>query len=533
MTARAALRALVTVLACVLIVAPWALMSARTVSSFGPHTAEYSLTADGLITVDAGPLGSLLIPADGIVPLGLGVRADIGEIPSDSGAAGTVDALGQDVAAYAALFADPQAHGAAVARGLVDDALTRLTVGTAVLTALVGGVFVLLGPTRRKELVATRRRRTAAVVAAGGAAAVLIAVALPLQPRPEVQPNAVFDGTPLAGSQVTGRLSGVVDETAGAIAKMAEDNDAFYTAAAGSLAEEWGSRPMSHRYSSRGWTAPDPTGPLGGAVEPGSDVITAVFASDLHCQTGMSRIVGDVARWADADLYIDGGDITMTGTDAENICVDSLARALPQDLPVVFVKGNHDSAQTAEHAAGFGWTVLDGDPVDVAGLTFLGEPDPRRTVFGAGEELERGETQAEFAARVAEEACAAEPDVLLVHDPKHALGALGSGCADYSLHGHWHTRIGPEAVGLGVRYVNSTTGGALADALTPGPLKMDAQLSVIRIDAETGDPIDVMPITIGMDASVSFGTWEPFPAPAPIPATIGRQAENSEVEPGE
>ncbi|MDN6378223.1 MAG: hypothetical protein L0K10_04690, partial [Brevibacterium aurantiacum] len=60
---------------------PWALFSARADLSFGPHEARYQITADSRLTVDFGPLGKLLIPADEYLPLGLGLTVDIGQIP--------------------------------------------------------------------------------------------------------------------------------------------------------------------------------------------------------------------------------------------------------------------------------------------------------------------------------------------------------------------------------------------------------------------------------------------------------------------
>jgi hypothetical protein len=185
-------------------------------------------------------------------------------------------------------------------------------------------------------------------------------------------------------------------------------------------------------------------------------------------------------------------------------------------VPTVFVKGNHDSQDTVQRAQEVGWTVLDGEPVEVAGLTLAGAGDPRRTVFPSGDVLETGEDIPAFTDRVTQMACAADEDLLVIHDPRHAETAISQGCADYGLHGHWHRRVEPERLGDGVRTVGSTTGGALADALTPGPLKMPAEMSVLRYDRTTRQLVDVQYITVGMDASVQFSPWVAAPQPAPI-----------------
>lgn len=519
-----ALRGVVVLLSCLVIVAPWAVLGAQAESTFGPHEAVYSVTADAAIDADLGPLGSVVVPADGLIPFGLGVHIAVGEIPVESGVGGsTVDALGGDIAAYAALFSDPSAHARTVVIAIAQDVAVRAAVGTLALFALIFGVRALLGAHRRDRLVRGPRPGLQAGAATTGLAVLAGALAVPLEPPRTIESDPVFIGTPLAGAEVTGRLSGVVDEAAQAATDMIRENDEFYSGVRTHLADAWPQRPASTRLG------PGPMGGLGTAADP--DLATVVWTSDIHCQTGMSRVIGDVVRWSDADLHIDGGDITMTGTDAENICVDSVHHALPSDVPSVFVKGNHDSRDTVRRARELGWTVMEGEPVEVAGLSLFGAGDPRRTVFPSGDVLETGETTEEFTARVAADSCRADAGLLLIHDPRHAEPALASGCADYGLHGHWHRRVEPERYGQGVRTVGSTTGGALADALTPGPLKMTAEMSIMRVDRTTGQPVDVQYVSVGMDASVEFSDWVPFAEPAP-PIVVDPTDEDTDDAPG-
>ena len=516
---RTVLRSLVVLVCCLVIVLPWAVLTAQTDSTFGPHEAHYAVTADAAINVDLGPLGTVVIPADGLLPLGLGVHVRVGEIPVESGVGGsTIDALGGDLTAYLALFTDPGAHVRTVAIALGQDMALRATVGVLVLVALILGGRALAGAAGRTGLVSARRPRLRAGAATAGLAMLGGALLVPFEPPRTIESDPVFIGTPLAGAQVTGRLGGVVDEAAQAAADVIRENDEFYSSVRGNLAAAWPQRPTGARLGA---------GPLRGLENPApTDLATIVWTSDIHCQTGMSRVVGDVVAWTDADLHIDGGDITMTGTDAENVCVDSLAQALPGDVPTVFVKGNHDSQDTVQRAQEVGWTVLDGEPVEVAGLTLAGAGDPRRTVFPSGDVLETGEDIPAFTDRVTQMACAADEDLLVIHDPRHAEPAISQGCADYGLHGHWHRRVEPERLGDGVRSVGSTTGGALADALTPGPLKMPAEMSVLRYDRTTRQLVDVQYITVGMDASVQFSPWVAAPQPAPIVQVDPEESED-------
>ena len=518
-----ALRGAIVLVCCLVIVAPWSVLGAQAESTFGPHDAVYSVTADSAIDADLGPLGSVVVPADGLIPFGLGVHIEVGEIPVESGVGGsTVDALGGDVAAYAALFSDPSAHARTVIVEIAQDIAVRAAVGTLTLLALIVGVRTLLGAHRRSLRVQGHRQSLQAGAATTCIAVLAGALAVPFEPARTIESDPVFIGTPLAGAEVTGRLSGVVDEAAQAATDMLRENDEFYSAVRTDLARAWPLRPASTR------VGPGPLGGLGTAAVP--DLVTVVWTSDIHCQTGMSRVIGDVVRWSDADLHMDGGDITMTGTDAENVCVDSVDHALPSDVPSVFVKGNHDSLDTVRRARELGWTVVEGEPVEVAGLTLFGAGDPRRTVFPSGDVMETGETTEEFTARLAADSCRADAGLLLVHDPRHAEPALASGCADYGLHGHWHRRVEPERYGQGVRTVGSTTGGALAEALTPGPLKMGAEMSIMRIDRSTGRPVDVQYVSVGMDASVEFSDWVPFPEPAPAIVVEPMDEDESESQ---
>ncbi|MGO2037788.1 MAG: metallophosphoesterase family protein [Brevibacterium sp.] len=538
---------LITLAVVALATLPWSLFTARADLTFGPHEAQYRLTADSRLTVDFGPLGRLLVPAEDYIPLGLGLRVDIGEIPvsgvsadegrtsasqrrdADGGlgdgrsaaeavpGGGAVDALGGDIASYASLFSAPQAQVDQVVEGLSREILSRWALAVCLITGVLVGVAVVLGPTRLdgvmrafvgKELIGIGL--VTVLVLAGLGTAVL------RRPEPLVADPA-FDGTPLAGSQVTGRLGGIIDTAFTAVKDFSDDNDAFYDQVLANLRAQWNQRPLTGNWSDRGLVPPAGVG-TGGDTGAGEGVSTFVFGSDIHCNIGMARVVGAVAGMSGADAYIDGGDITMTGTSAENYCLDVLDDELPDGLPRMMVKGNHDSTETSGHAKSRGWKVLEDSTAEMAGVTFFGGPDPRRTVFGSGAQLETDLTADQYAQKLRTEACETEFDIMLIHDAKVGAPTLRSGCAQYALSGHWHRRVGPETFGSGVRYLSSTTGGALANALTPGPLKMNAELSILRVDNATKRPIDVQIITVTPDEVVTIEPWVRFPTPLPLAA---------------
>jgi hypothetical protein len=209
----------------------------------------------------------------------------------------------------------------------------------------------------------------------------------------------------------------------------------------------------------------------------------------------------------------------MSGTSVESYCVNAFARAVPDGVPVVVSTGNHDSVTTAEQERQAGWTVLDGDVVEVAGVRILGDTDPTLTAVGAGTRPERRESVPEMAERLSETACAAaendEPvDILLIHNPRAGTPTLDAGCAPLQLSGHWHRTVGPEVTGEGVRYVSTSSGGGAGGGATVGPLTGEAELTVLRIDRATGEPMDYRRIQIRTDASVTLQPWQEFPRPA-------------------
>ena len=123
------------------------------------------------------------------------------------------------------------------------------------------------------------------------------------------------------------------------------------------------------------------------------------------------------------------------------------------------------------------------------------------------------ETPAQAGRRLADVACDdGEVDLLLIHSPSVGDAALDDGCVPAQVSGHYHRRIGPEQVGLGVRYVSSSTAGATLNQPTVGPLRGVAELTVLRFDPESRQFLDYQVVRVAPDASVSVGRPQPWPA---------------------
>ncbi|MGA9749149.1 MAG: metallophosphoesterase [Nocardioides sp.] len=209
------------------------------------------------------------------------------------------------------------------------------------------------------------------------------------------------------------------------------------------------------------------------------DVVRVLHVSDLHLAPQAWDVIATVARQYDVDVIVDSGDITDHGTRAENRYVEE-ARRMP--APYVWVRGNHDSAQTQRAMRNVpNAVVLDGKPREVAGLTFLGLGDP---TFTPDKSLDN---DPEKVTEAAEDLAAAADnlggvDVLVFHDPTDAA-ALDGG-APVALFGHRHFRAVERGESGTWLMTQGSTGGSGLRALEPEDAA-DIMLSVLYIDRTT------------------------------------------------
>jgi len=483
-----------------LVAATWGVCTASAEAPLGPHEARYDITLTGVVVVDFGPLGTLRV--DSPLPVQLGVHIVVGEIPAgvtEVDPNNAIGALSLDAQRYVQFFADPQTSLGVAKGALIHNAIVRAVLAWLVLMAAPWLVGALLGHRRRRELaeaVRPRARRVAAltIAAVAGVLSLTASGPAPFSPQVTGELATVFDSTPLAGARVTGRLAGVIDTYGRYAVKAYRDNQDFYARAEVSFESAWQVRaavlPYGAPIDSQGETAP----------------VTLLMVSDLHCNTGMAALIRRAAQLSGASIIVNAGDSTIDGTAVETACVDAFARAAPSGVRTVVVDGNHDSDLTAEEERAAGDEVLSGKSVTIKGITFLGAPDPRATRIGAGTTQVGLETASDLADRLATVACdAGHIDVLLIHDPSIGKETLDRGCASLQLSGHLHQRIGPEVVGHGVRYVSASTAGAVDGQPTIGPLQGIAEMTVLRFDPKTHQPLDRLFIRVFPDGHAEVG----------------------------
>ena len=191
-------------------------------------------------------------------------------------------------------------------------------------------------------------------------------------------------------------------------------------------------------------------------LDPGDDVIRLLHISDLHNNPQGFDLAAALADQFEVDAVIDSGDISDWGSSPE---AQLLERVADFEVPYLFVRGNHDSPTTEAALAGFGAVVLDGDPVEVAGLRIWGVGDPRFTPDQQTDQQRISPRDAWLVGRGVRADGAASLDLVVVHDP--AAAAELDGLVPLVLAGHRHEPDAEERDGTIVLTEGSTGGAGL------------------------------------------------------------------------
>lgn len=544
------------------------LSTATASAPVGPHEATWSTTLDSTVTLDLGPLGTASMES----PAGiLGVKVVLGEIPGDpapdaASAASVGQSLSSDAASYLSLVSHPDLTIRQGLYGLAGDALRRAGVVETIFLCCVAAWR--LAPTKpwRETVRAGASHRWATTVAVSAAVATAASLLVPAMRtvNPHGSTLSALEGTPLARARFSGRIADVVTAYGPKARSFVESNKDFYAKADTNLRAAWRAaerteglvdvtaadgkvnteelqarlKTTSAKTVVKAGAEPTPTeaprpsqGPSASAAPSASSTPTAtappvtgarsvpergrktaVLTTDLHCNLDVIAFSGVLDQLSGADVHMDDGDLTMTGSGPERVCVDALTQAVPSSTDKVATIGNHDSDATAARLRSQGWTVTDGSVQTVAGITVLGDDDAERTTT-AGTKPRGGETTEQIATRLAKVSCGRTPvDVVLIHQPATFDLLMKEGCAPLLLAGHVHaergmtTAISPRTG----RPVSGVISGAGKGGTSLGSVTEDAFLHVMSFDS-TGALVAWRAVILHPDASVTVGAWRSVP----------------------
>jgi len=487
-------------------------------------------------------------------------------LPDAASAASVGQSLSSDAASYLSLVSHPDLTIRQGLYGLAGDALRRAGVVETIFLCCVAAWR--LAPTKpwRETVRAGASHRWATTVAVSAAVATAASLLVPAMRtvNPHGSTLSALEGTPLARARFSGRIADVVTAYGPKARSFVESNKDFYAKADTNLRAAWRAaerteglvdvtaadgkvnteelqarlKTTSAKTVVKAGAEPTPTeaprpsqGPSASAAPSASSTPTAtappvtgarsvpergrktaVLTTDLHCNLDVIAFSGVLDQLSGADVHMDDGDLTMTGSGPERVCVDALTQAVPSSTDKVATIGNHDSDATAARLRSQGWTVTDGSVQTVAGITVLGDDDAERTTT-AGTKPRGGETTEQIATRLAKVSCGRTPvDVVLIHQPATFDLLMKEGCAPLLLAGHVHaergmtTAISPRTG----RPVSGVISGAGKGGTSLGSVTEDAFLHVMSFDS-TGALVAWRAVILHPDASVTVGAWRSVP----------------------
>ena len=221
------------------------------------------------------------------------------------------------------------------------------------------------------------------------------------------------------------------------------------------------------------------------AYQPDPTTMRVLHVSDIHLNPAAWHIIRALVEQYKVDVIIDTGDTMDHGTKAENGFLDPIS-----DLgaPYVWVRGNHDSAETQKSMEDRKGVLVadDGKPVEVEGLRIAGIGDPQftpdRSTVAAGDPAEVRAGDA-LASAIRAQRTKGEPvDIAVAHNPVAVRRTAGT--VPLALAGHRHNRKTYSLAGGTRLMVQGSTGGDGLRAVE-GDEPADIQASILYLDRDT------------------------------------------------
>jgi predicted phosphodiesterase len=422
---KALLFTLLAALAAAPLAVVWGISHAQVDDYLGPHRVNFASNFHGEIELNLGPIGNAYLDSP-VRPIGLLIT--VGGVGT---AAGHLSSLlsEQTLIAYTSLYTEPEEAVSGILERLAGDAVREGLKAEAVLLLGFASWQLRRQLVRSSPSMQVTRRRVAAIYITV-VALVIGSILVPEKPKGPRYPVDVADGGRFSSLTVDSvLLADVLDRGIKGIRLLSERQQravqTYIGSAAAGLSEQLGALPSP---------SPDETMILG--------------FSDLHCNQAMTELISRLAHVTKPSLVLSSGDDTVNGTAAERGCVRREA-GIPPAVPFLVATGNHDSDVTEAQMRNVGMTVLDGQVMDAAGLSVLGDDDPEHNVpFSVERIKERPESEEEMAQRLVDVARDNHTDVLLVHQPVAARVIMNAPNppATLVLWGHYHAQSGPRVI---------------------------------------------------------------------------------------
>ena len=469
----------------------WGISHAQVEDYLGPHRVRFASNFSGEIELNLGPIGNAYLESP-VGPVGLAITVGGVGIAADNPTSLFSE---KTLIAYTSLYADPEEALSGIVERLTQDAVREGLKAEAVL--LLGIAIWRL----RRQLAppwvttkVTRRRVAAAYVTV--VALIVGSILIPPRETDPRYPVSITGGERFSSLTVDSPLlADVLDRGIKGIrllsARQQRAVKNYLDSAAASLSIQLEDLP-----------------------EPAREETMILGFSDLHCNQAMTELLGRLAHATQPSIVLSSGDDTVNGTAAERGCIRREA-AIPDGVPFLVATGNHDSEVTEAQMRSVGMTVLDGQVVEAAELSVLGDDDPEHNIpFSVDRVKERPESEEELAQRLVDVARDKRTDVILVHQPAAArvIMSTPNPPAPLVLWGHYHAQSGPTVImhddgSWTVGMQQGTAGGVREPMFTSfstpfSPPLISADVYFYFRDNATGLVTGVQPVHFRPDAKV-------------------------------
>ncbi|HEY6811965.1 MAG TPA: metallophosphoesterase [Propionibacteriaceae bacterium] len=416
---------LLAALAAAPLAAVWGISHAKVDDYLGPHRVNFAGNFHGEVEVNLGPIGNAYL-ASPVRPIGLTIT--VGGVGSASENLSSLFSE-QTLAAYTSLYTEPREAISGIVERLAHDAVREGLKAEAVL--LLG---VAIWRLRRQLLppwiVSRVTTRRAVAVYVTVLALIVGSILVPQRPKDPRYQVSIADAGRFSSLTVDSvLLADVLDRGIKGVkllsARQQRAVKNYVDNAAINLSKQ-----------------------LDAVPKPSSDESMILGFSDLHCNQAMTDLISRLARVTKPSVVLSSGDDTVNGTAAERGCIRREA-AISNGTPFVVATGNHDSDITEAQMRAAGMTVLDGQVLEIRGLSVLGDDDPEHNIpFSVDRTNDRPESEEQMAQRLVDLARNKHTDVLLVHQPVAARVIMNAvnPPASLVLWGHYHAQSGPRVI---------------------------------------------------------------------------------------
>lgn len=221
------------------------------------------------------------------------------------------------------------------------------------------------------------------------------------------------------------------------------------------------------------------------------DSLRVMVVSDIHCNVGVYDSLYQTAKEAGVNVVVVTGDDTDYGSQLEEACLSPMNEFETDNgdaIQVLWIKGNHESDQSVEYVRTLSEvTILDRQAVEVDGVTFVGQGDPRYSSDPDQIESSTSSQMRDLERSLLTAVRQTAAEVVVVHDNNVAerIADSNPGSIRLIISGHAHTRS-DQVVNDTFLHIEGSTGAGGARIAENSDNLLPIEFSILDLDKSTG-----------------------------------------------